>query len=61
MTWIHNETKSCPRCSNPIEVPPIPALLAPSSIFDPIAAEKWWVQSHEVRALLLAFLLALHV
>jgi hypothetical protein len=42
-------------------VPPIPALLAPSSIFDPIAAEKWWMQSHEVRALLLAFLLALHV
>jgi hypothetical protein len=65
LSWIHNETKSCRRCSNPIEVLPIPALCTrPAlalSICDAITAEKWRLQPHEVRALFAAFLLALYV
>jgi hypothetical protein len=61
MSWIHKRTKSCPRCSNPIEVLLFKGQSLRQANAHPTIAEKWRLQPHEVRAMLSAFLLALHV
>ena len=48
MTWVHEMTKSCPRCSNPIEVLLFKGQSLRQANAHPTIAEKWRLQPHEV-------------
>jgi hypothetical protein len=47
MSWIHKRTKSCPRCSNPIEVRLSKGQSLRQVNANPTIAEKWRLQPHE--------------